>query len=117
MDSFLISALTMIAYQLPDLLATIFALLLFFVWTPAAPGRPLARTGAGLMLAAALLRVGLTCAQAWMIQRSAVEGVESMGRIMGVFGALSMLLTLVAVAGLILVVLGARKAMIGRAVP
>ena len=115
MDSFLITGLTMVGYQLPELLATIFALLMFAVWTPAAPGRSLARTGSVVMLGAALLRGVVSFAQAWAIHHSAETGAASMGTMMSVFGALSMLLTLIGVAGFVLIVLGARKAMLGRA--
>ena len=53
MDGFLTQLLTMLGYQLPELLACVAGVAMLLMWAPAAPGRPLALAGTGLMLAAA----------------------------------------------------------------
>ena len=107
MDGFLTQLLTMLGYQLPELLACVAGVAMLLMWAPAAPGRPLALAGTGLMLAAAVLRGAMS---AWQIH-SAADGYASISGMMSLFGAVGMLLGVVSAAGLVMLAWGASKAM------
>lgn len=85
MDGFLTQLLTMLGYQLPELLACVAGVAMLLMWAPAAPGRPLALAGTGLMLAAAVLRGAMSAWQAWLIH-SAADGYASISGMMSLFG-------------------------------
>lgn len=110
MDSILLQSLSMLAYQIPELLVALWAVLQFGLWTPAVPGRGLARIAAWLMLAACLLRGVLSVLQVVAIQHAQDVGSEIATRL-SLLSAASMLVNLVFVAGLVLLILGARQAM------
>lgn len=110
MDGFLTQLLTMLGYQLPELLACVAGVAMLLMWAPAAPGRPLALAGTGLMLAAAVLRGGMSAWQAWLVH-SAADGYASISGMMSLFGAVGMLLGVVSAAGLVMLAWGASKAM------
>lgn len=110
MDGFLTQLLTMLGYQLPDLLACVAGVAMLAMWAPAAPGRKLALAGAALMLLTTLLRGVMGVWQAWMIN-STTDGYAALSGAMGLFGAVGMLLGIVSAAGLVMLIWGACKAM------
>lgn len=112
MEPFLIQLLTVVGYQLPELLACGAALALLWMWAqPAAPGRTLALWGTGLLLGSAVLRLLASVFQAWNIHHMPEGGYESMQGLFMVISALTMLFGLVSSAGLVLLAWGAAKAM------
>ncbi|HEY0861718.1 hypothetical protein MUU77_01535 [Pseudoxanthomonas sp. F37] len=110
MDGFLTQLLTMLGYQLPELLACVAGVAMLSMWAPAAPGRSLALAGTGLMLAATVLRGAMSAWQAWMIH-SAADGYASISGMMSLFGAIGMLLGVLSAVGLVMLAWGASKAM------
>ncbi|PPJ42887.1 MULTISPECIES: hypothetical protein [unclassified Pseudoxanthomonas] len=110
MDGFLTQLLTMLGYQLPELLACVAGVAMLLMWAPAAPGRTLALAGTGLMLAATILRGAMSVWQAWLIH-SAADGYSAISGMMSLFGAVGMLLGVVSAAGLVMLAWGASKAM------
>ena len=110
MDGFLTQLLTMLGYQLPELLACVAGLTMLWMWAPAVPGRSLALAGTGLILGAALLRLAMSVGQAWMIQ-TAEGGYSGMTGTFALFSAGGMLLGVLSSAGLVMLVWGACKAM------
>lgn len=110
MDGFLTQLLTMLGYQLPELLACVAGIAMLAMWVPAAPGRKLALAGVALMLVTTLLRVAMSVWQAWLINNTA-DGHASLSGMMSLFGAFGMLLSVVSAVGLVLLVWGACKAM------
>jgi hypothetical protein len=110
MDGFLTQLLTMLGYQLPELLACVAGVAMLAMWVPAAPGRKLALAGVALMLVTTLLRVAMSVWQAWLINNTA-DGYASLSGMMTLFGAFGMLLSVVSAVGLVLLVWGACKAM------
>lgn len=109
MDGFLTQLLTMLGYQLPELLACV-AGVAMLLWAPAAPGRSLALAGTGLMLAATVLRGAMSAWQAWLIH-SVADGYASISGMMSLFSAIGMLLGVLSAAGLVMLAWGASKAM------
>lgn len=111
MDSFLIPALTTLGYALPELLACGIALAM--LWAAARPGKPrqLGLIGIGLMLACALLQLGLGLYQTWVIQAASEEG-SSMGISMVIarLSIVRMLLNCVSLTGLVMIAWGLCKA-------
>ncbi len=114
MDGFLTQLLTMLGYQLPELLACVAGVAMLWMWTPAAPGRRLALAGTALMLATTLLRGAMSIWQAWLINHAA-DDYASLSGMMTLLGALGMLLSVVSAVGLVMLVWGACQAM--QAVP
>ncbi|MCF7222225.1 hypothetical protein [Marilutibacter chinensis] len=110
MDGFLVQALTMLGYQLPNLLACTAGLALLTVWTSAAPGRALAIGGVGMMLGASMLSAIMGIAQTWLIHGSQ-GSYQSMSGMLGIFGAVSLLLNLASAIGLAMLAWGACQAM------
>jgi len=109
-DGFLAQRLTMLGYQLPDLLACVAGVAMLAMWAPAAPGRKLALAGAALMLLTTLLRGVMGVWQAWMIN-NATDGYAALGSAMSLFGAVGMLLGVVSAIGLVMLIWGACQAM------
>jgi len=110
MDGFLTQMLTMLGYQLPELLACVAGAAMLAMWAPVAPGRKLALAGVSLMLLATLLRGVMSVWQAWVIN-SASDGYASLSGMMGLFSAFGMLMGLASSAGLVMLAWGACKAM------
>ena len=110
MDGFLTQMLTMLGYQLPELLACVAGVAMLGMWAPAAPGRKLALAGTALMLVVTVLRGAMSVWQAWLIN-STTDGYASLGGMMTLFGAVGMLLSVVSAVGLVMLVWGACKAM------
>ncbi len=110
MDGFLTQLLTMLGYQLPELLACVAAVAMLAMWAPAAPGRSLALAGTVLMLITTVLRAAMSTWQAWLINSTA-DGYASISGMMSLFGAFGMLLGVVSAAGLVMLAWGASKAM------
>ena len=110
MDGFLTQLLTMLGYQLPELLACVAGVAMLAMWAPAAPGRSLALAGTVLMLVAAVLRAAMSTWQTWLISSTA-DGYASISGMMSVIGAIGMLLGVVSSAGLVMLAWGASKAM------
>lgn len=110
MDGFLTQLLTMIGYQLPELLACVAGAAMLAMWAPPVPGRKLALAGITLMLLTTLLRGVTSVWQAWVIN-NATDGYTSLSGMMGLFGALGMLLGVVSAVGLVMLAWGACKAM------
>lgn len=110
MDAFATQLLTLLGYQLPDLLACIAGLAMLWMWAPPAPGRSLAIAGMGVLLGSALLRLLLSVVQAWMIHH-ADGGYASLSGTFALFSAISMLLGVVSAAGLVMLAWGGSKAM------
>lgn len=109
MDSLLVAALTTLGYALPELLACGVALAM--LWTSARPGRPrhLGLAGIGLMLACAVLQLGLGLYQNWMVQVAA-DPATRMETVFAWLGAARMLVNCIWLVGLLLVVRGLCKA-------
>lgn len=114
MDGFVTQLLTMLGYQLPELLACVAGVAMLAMWAPVVPGRKLALAGVSLMLLTTLLRGVTSVWQAWLINNAA-DGYASVSGMMGLFGAFGMLLGVLSSAGLMMLVWGACKAM--QAVP
>lgn len=110
MDGLVTQLLTMLGYQLPELLACVAGTAMLAMWAPPAPGRKLALAGISLMLLTTLLRGVMSVWQAWVIN-SATDGHASISGMMSLFGAVGMLLGVVSAAGLAILVWGASKAM------
>ena len=110
MDGFLTQLLTMLGYQLPELLACVAGVAMLTMWTPTVPGRKLALAGTALMLVVTLMRGAMSVWQAWLINNAA-DGYASISGMMTLFGALGMLLSVVSAVGLVMLVWGACKAM------
>lgn len=111
MEPFLIQLLTMVGYQMPELLACCAALALLWMWTQPAPGRTLALWGTGLLLGSAVLRLLASVFQTWNIHHMPEGGYESMQGFFMVISALTMLFGLVSSVGLVLLAWGAARAM------
>lgn len=112
MQGFLTQALTMLAYQLPELIACSLVLALLRIRTRAgAAGRTLATTGALLMLVAALLRLALTLGQSWIIANMADGGMGDIGTSLAVASTVAVLLAVLSAVGLGLLGWGATQAM------
>ncbi|MEL1266301.1 hypothetical protein [Pseudoxanthomonas putridarboris] len=114
MDGFVAQLLTLLGFQLPELLACVAGLAMLWMWTPAAPGRALAIGGMAAILGAALLRLVMSVTQVWMIHHA--EGGYSMSGGFALFSAVGMLLGVLSSAGLVMLAWGACKAMLGAAV-
>lgn len=114
MDGFLTQLLTMIGYQLPELLACVAGLAMLGMWAPAVQGRKLAMAGLALMLLVTLMRGVMSVWQAWVINNAA-DGYASISGMMGLFSAFGMLMGVASAAGLVMLTWGACKAM--QAVP
>ena len=110
MDGFLTQLLTMLGYQLPELLACVAGAAMLAMWAPPVPGRKLALAGIALMLLTTLLRGVTSVWQAWVIN-SATDGYASLSGMMGLFSAFGMLLGVISAAGLVMLAWGACKAM------
>lgn len=110
MDGFLTQLLTMLGYQLPELLACVAGVAMLAMWVPAAPGRKLALAGTSVMLLTTLLRGVMSVWQAWLIN-SNTDSYSSLSGMMSLFGAFGMLLGVVSAVGLVLLAWGACKAM------
>ena len=110
MDGFLTQLLTMLGYQLPELLACVAGVAMLAMWAPAAPGRSLALAGTVVMLIATVLRAAMSTWQAWLINSTA-DGYASISGMISLFGAVGMLLGVVSAAGLVMLAWGASKAM------
>lgn len=110
MDGFLTQLLTMLGYQLPELLACVAGIAMLAMWAPAAPGRSLALAGTVVMLIATVLRAAMSTWQAWLINNTA-DGYASISGMMSLFAAVGMLLGVVSAAGLVMLAWGASKAM------
>jgi hypothetical protein len=110
MDGFLTQMLTMLGYQLPELLACVAGIAMLAMWAPAAPGRKLALAGLSVMLLTTLLRGAMSVWQAWLIN-STTDGYASLSGMMTVLAAAGMLLSVVSAVGLVMLVWGACKAM------
>ena len=109
MDSFLIPALTTLGYSFPELLACGIALAM--LWASARPGKPrqLGLIGTGLMLACAVLQLGLGLYQNWVIS-SAADSATELSTIFARLGAVRMLINCVSLAGLVMIAWGLCKA-------
>ncbi len=116
MQGFLTQALTMLAYQLPELIACSLVLALLRIRTRAgAPGRRLALGGALLMLFTALLRLVLTLAQAWTLANMAGGNmVGDISTLLAVASGVAVLLAVLSAVGLGLLGWGAAQAMAAR---
>jgi hypothetical protein len=110
MDGFLTQMLTMLGYQLPELLACTGGVAMMAMWAPPVPGRKLALAGLVVMLLTTLLRGVMSVWQAWMINNAA-DGYSALSGMMTVFAAVGMLLSVVSAAGLVMLAWGACKAM------
>ena len=110
MDSMLIPALTTLGYALPELLACGIALAM--LWTAARPGkaRQLGLIGIGLMLACAVLQLGLGLYQNWVIQSLAGDSAAQISMIFARLGVVRMLVNCVSLAGLVMIAWGLCKA-------
>ena len=106
MDSFLIPALTTLGYSFPELLACGIALAM--LWTAARPGKPrqLGLIGAGLMLACAVLQLGLGLYQSWVIQAANAGAATEISTIFARLDIVRMLVNCVSLAGLVTIVWG-----------
>ena len=110
LDGLLVSSLTTLGYALPELLACGIALAL--LWTTARAGTPrrLGLIGVGLMLAGALLQLGLSLYQNWMIQSSYDSSTMDLSRLFGLLGIVRVLVQCVSMGGLVLLAWGLCKA-------
>jgi hypothetical protein len=110
MDNLLISSLTTFGYALPELLACGIALAL--LWTTARAGKPrlFGLMGVGLMLAGALLQLGLSLYQNWMIQSSYDGSTVDLAQALGMLGIVRLLIHCVSISGLVLLAWGLCKA-------
>jgi hypothetical protein len=111
MEGFFTQALVMMGYRLPELLAVITGIVLLLGAPASAPGRGQALTGISMILGAALLGMATSVWQAWLIHSAAEGGYSSLGGMMTLIGVLSMVLSVVAAVGLVLLAWGAAKAM------
>ncbi|WP_062351502.1 hypothetical protein [Pseudoxanthomonas mexicana] len=110
MDGFLTQLLTMLGYQLPELLACVAGIAMLMMWAPKAPGRTLTLAGTAIMLTTTVLRGIMSVWQAWLIN-NATDGYSSLSGMLGLFSAFGMLMGVVSAAGLVMLVWGACKAM------
>ena len=110
MDGLLVSSLTTLGYALPELLACGIALAL--LWTAARAGTPrrLGLIGVGLILTGALLQLGLSLYQNWMIQSSYDGSTMDLSRLFGLLGIVRVLVQCVSMGGLVLLAWGLCKA-------
>lgn len=110
MDSFLIPALTTLGYSFPELLACSIALAM--LWSAARPGKPRqwGLIGIGLMLACAVLQLGVGLYQNWVIHSLAGDSATRISTIFAWLGAVRMLINCVSLAGLVMVAWGLCKA-------
>jgi hypothetical protein len=101
MASFLLPALSSSAYVLPELLACGTGVVL--LWTRAAPGRArsVGLAGIGLMLACALLQLGLGLYQQWTLHALRGGDYAEVSALMGVVGGLRVLVNCASMAGLV----------------
>ncbi|TWH16055.1 MULTISPECIES: hypothetical protein [Pseudoxanthomonas] len=103
--------LTMLAYQLPELLAASLVLALLRIRTrTGAPGRRLAVAGALVVLLASLLRLLASLGQGWVLARGMAGGGESLGTWLALYSAAVMLFALASAVGLALLGWGALRA-------
>ena len=108
----LVQILTVLAYQLPELLAASLVLALLRIRTHAdAPGRKLAVAGAALVLVTGLLRLGVGVGQTWMLTNAMATMQDSVGTYLALYSALMLLLSIISAVGLGLLGWGAIKAM------
>ncbi len=104
--------LTVLAYQLPELLAASLVLALLRIRTRAGtPGRRLAVAGVALVLVTGLLRLGVGVGQTWMLTNAMTTMPDSVGTWLAVYSALMLLLSVVSAVGLGMLGWGAIKAM------
>ncbi|WP_246193455.1 hypothetical protein [Pseudoxanthomonas suwonensis] len=107
----LTQALTMLAYQLPELLAASLVLALLRTRTPAgAHGRRLAVAGAAVVLVASLLRLLAGFGQAWLITGGVAAMSGSLGTWLALYSAAALLLSVASAVGLALLGWGAVRA-------
>ncbi len=107
--------LTVLAYQLPELLAASLVLAMLRTRTRAgAPGRRLAVAGAALVLVSGLLRLGVGAGQAWFLARALETMQESVATWLAAYSAVMLLLSVVSAVGLGMLGWGALKAITGR---
>ncbi len=106
--------LTVLAYQLPELLAASLVLALLRIHTRAdTPGRKLAMAGTLLVLVTGVLRLGVGVGQTWMLTRVMATLQDSVATWLAIYSALMMLLSVVSAVGVGLLGWGAVKAMAG----
>ena len=109
-DGFLTQVLTMLGYQLHELLACVAGTAMLAMLAPPAPGRKWALAGVALMLLTTLLRGVMSVWQAWVINH-ATDGYASVSSMMGLFSAFGMLMGVISAAGLVILAWGTCKAM------
>lgn len=104
MDGSLMRVLTTLGYALPELLACAIALAL--LWSSAQAGKP--RTvglwGVGLMLACAVLQLGIGFYQNWMIDSMQGDSSGALTRMFALMGSVRLLVNCVSLTGFVLVV-------------
>ena len=100
----------MLGYSFPELLACGIALAM--LWTAARPGkaRQLGLIGTGMMLACAVLQLGLGLYQAWVTQAANAGTATEIGVFFARLGVVRMLINCVSLAGLVMIVWGLCKA-------
>lgn len=104
MESLIPYLLTMLAYQLPGLLAAAGALAMLWSWAPPAPGRHPALAGSGLLLGSGLLHTLLDVGQAMVMFRGA-------GAPLTLFNIANIVLNIAAAVGVVMLAWGASRAM------
>ncbi|MGH8026437.1 MAG: hypothetical protein ACREO0_06885 [Pseudoxanthomonas sp.] len=105
-DGLLMQLLTTFGYSLPELVAYVVALAM--LWSGAQPGRPrdLGLWGIGLMLACAVLQLGIGLYQSWMINQMQGDSIATMSRMVALLSGVRLLINCLSLVGLILVVRG-----------
>lgn len=104
MDGMGMQLLTMVGYQLPELIAALVALALLWTSAQSGPARSKGIAGVGLVLFSVICRFGVSVLQTWMLQqRDAVLNLQHFFAAMGIAG---MLLNVLSAAGLVLIVWG-----------
>ncbi|WP_233275232.1 hypothetical protein [Pseudoxanthomonas suwonensis] len=107
----LTQALTMLAYQLPELLAASLVLAMLRTRTRAgAPGRKLAVAGAAVVLVSTLLRLLAGFGQGWVLAYGMSSGGGSLGTWLALYSVVALLLSVASAVGLALVGWGALRA-------
>ncbi|HYM86460.1 MAG TPA: hypothetical protein VET30_06945 [Pseudoxanthomonas sp.] len=98
--------LTTLGYALPELLACGVALAM--LWSSARAGRPrnLGLWGVGLMLACAVLQLGIGFYQTWMIDSMQGDSAVGLSRVFALVGGVRLLVNCVSLAGFVLVAWG-----------
>lgn len=114
MDGMITQALSILAYQLPELLAASLVLALLRIRSRAGtPGRKLAVAGTAIVLVAALLRLVVGFGQAWLLSRGLGSMPESVPTYLMLYSGLMLLLSVASAVGLGLLGWGALQAMTG----